>query len=70
MTFAREAWFGPLAIDGLQLADGDLAVGGEPLARAAPELVQATLSTVTERRLAAAWLSGDDELYSEGSLNT
>lgn len=68
--FVREAWFGPLTTEGLPLAEGDLAVGGEPLYRADPHLVQLTLSTVTERRLAVAWLRGEDELYSEGSLDT
>lgn len=66
----RDAWFGPLTTEGLQLAEGDLAVGGEPLSRADEHLVQLALSTVKERRLAVAWLRGENELYGEGSLDT
>lgn len=66
----RDAWFGPLTTSGLPLAEGDLAVDGAPLSQADAHLVQLTLSTVMERRLAVAWLRGEDALYSEGSLDT
>ena len=35
-----------------------------------PEQVRLATSTVIERRLAVAWLRGEDPLYSEGSLDT
>lgn len=69
-AFVRDARFGPLTVKGLQLVEGDLAVGGEPLSRADPHLVQLTLSTVTERRRAAGWLRGEDDSYSEVPLDT
>ena len=66
----RQATFAPLTTEGLPLAEDDLAVGGEPLSRADDELVQLTRSTAAERRLAVAWLRGEEELYSEGPLDT
>lgn len=69
-AFAREAWFGPLEIDGLPLADGDLAIGGLPLVAADPNDVREANSILSERRTAVGWLLGEDELYSEVPIDT
>jgi hypothetical protein len=42
----------------------------EPITRADPDLVHATSSILTERRLAVSWLQGYDALYSEGDTST
>lgn len=59
-----------LTLDGLEVAERDLAIGGEPIVRADPDLVHATSSILVERRLAVSWLQGYDALYSEGDTNT
>ena len=59
-----------LSLDGLEVAERDLAIGGEPIARADPDRVQMTASVLVERRLAISWLQGYDALYSEGDTNT
>lgn len=68
MDFARaayDAWFGPMTVDGLPLADGDLAVGGLPLAKAEPGDVLTWLSIAQERHQAANWLIGQGAVYSK-----
>lgn len=60
----------PLSLEGLEVVDRDLAVGGVPIAAAGRDLVQTAESILTERRLAVSWLNGYDELYSEGDTNT
>jgi hypothetical protein len=69
-ALVQGAWWGPLSLDGVDLSDGDLAVNGVRLIDADPEQVRLASSTVIERRLAVAWLRGEDPLYSEGSLDT
>lgn len=61
--FARTCWFGPLDLTDLPLIDGDLAVGGERIGRAAAGAVATARSTAHERHQAANWLwEGPDEL--------
>lgn len=60
----------PLSLDGLEVVDRDLAIGGLPIAAADPERVARTDSILRERRLAVSWLSGYDAVYSEGDTNT
>lgn len=59
-----------LSLDGLAVADGDLAIGGDPIAEADPDHVRAADSILRERRLAVSWLLGCDPLYSEGDTDT
>jgi hypothetical protein len=59
-----------LSLDGLEVAERDLAIGGEPIAGADPDRVEMTASVLVERRLAISWLQGYDALYSEGDTNT
>jgi hypothetical protein len=68
--FARTSWFGPLDISGVPLAEGDLALRGAPIDRAAPGLLIAIHSATQERHLAANWLSEGPERYSEADVST
>jgi hypothetical protein len=68
--FAATAWFGPLLIAGLPLVDRDLAIRGSAIADADPADVREVESIVMERRTAAGWLRGENELISEVPLDT
>ena len=68
--FARNAWFGPLNIEGVTLADSDLSIGGVPIARAGPAAVQTAASIAVERHRAFNWLLGNSETYSEVDTST
>jgi Domain of unknown function (DUF4272) len=68
--FSRRAWFGPLDLSGVRLIENDLAVGEMPLFQASPDAVATASSAATERHLAANWLSGGSEVYSETDVST
>jgi hypothetical protein len=68
--FARTSWFGPLDISGAPLVEGDLALGGERIDRASPDVFASAHSTAQERHRAANWLWEGPELYSEASAAT
>ncbi len=68
--FARTAWFGPLDITGVTLADGDLALRGVPIDRASPALFSAVHSATQERHLAANWLRDGPARYSDADVST
>ena len=68
--FSRTAWFGPLSLDGLRLAEGDLAVGDLPISKADPEEALRLLSIAQERHRAINWLIGESAIYSETATNT
>lgn len=68
--FAKSAWFGPLNIDGIPLAEGDLAIQGQPLTQAPAGLVATALSSARERHQAFNWLLGHEEIYSQVVANT
>jgi hypothetical protein len=68
--FARTAWFGPLDLSGVRLAENDLAIGDVPLWRASAERAGAATSAAMERHLAANWLCGGSELYSDTDVAT
>jgi hypothetical protein len=68
--FAREAWFGGFDLDGIPLADGDLAIGGVPISNADPDQVKACLSIASERHDAINWLLGQQRLYSAVDTST
>ena len=70
VDFARRASFGPLAIDGLRICEGDLEIRGAPLFRAPEELWQEAMSIARERQQAANWLEGQDAIYSEVTCDT
>jgi hypothetical protein len=70
VELAREAWFGPMTIEGLSLVEGDLAFGGVPIAKLDTARLPELMSTIRERRLAAEWLRGNAALMSDVSLDT
>lgn len=70
VAFARTAWFGPLNIEGIALAESDLSVGGVPIARAAADAIRTASSIAIERHKAFNWLLGYDEIYSEVDTST
>jgi hypothetical protein len=68
--FARTAWFGPLDITGVELADGDLSIEGTRIDRASPKALGSAYSVVMERHRAANWLWDGPALYSEADTST
>ncbi len=68
--FAATAWFGPLDLTGTRLANDDLAVGDQPIAKAAKGRVQTASSATVERHRAANWLHGDGAVYSRVDVST
>lgn len=68
--FARTAWFGPLDITGISLAEGDLAIRGVPIDQADPGLFGAVHSAAMERHQAANWLYEGPATYSEADIST
>jgi hypothetical protein len=69
-TFASTAWFGPLDIAGVALADGDLALDGVAIAAAPQARFRSCMSTLVERHRAINWLAGEDPTYSEIDTST
>lgn len=68
--FVETAWFGPLSIEGVELAENDLAIDGVPLSKAPVDRFQQCRSIAMERHQAINWLSGWDEIYSEVDTST
>jgi len=68
--FSKTAWFGPLSLDGLRLAENDLAIGDRPISQARLEDVRLVLSSAQERHRAINWLAGESAIYSETETNT
>jgi len=68
--FPRTCWFGPLDLTGLELIDGDLALGGERLDRASRDAVGSASSAAQERHQAVNWLWEGPRLYSAASVAT
>jgi hypothetical protein len=68
--FGRTCWFGALDISGLPLVDGDLALRGQRIDRADPEVFSIAQSAAQERHQAANWLWEGPERYSEASVAT
>jgi len=52
-------------LDGLRFIDDDLAIGEKCIADVADDELGAWISTAVERQIAAYWLQGDQEVYSE-----
>jgi hypothetical protein len=64
-AFSRRCWFGSFDLMGLRLVDGDLAIGGVPIHRAAPADLGRTSSIAVERHHAINWLCGQATLYQD-----
>ncbi|HYE19224.1 MAG TPA: DUF4272 domain-containing protein [Tepidisphaeraceae bacterium] len=69
-AFARDSWFGEFELDGIAMADGDLAIAGLPIAAAAADALARTSSAAMERHLAVNWLRGFSAVYSETDTST
>jgi Domain of unknown function (DUF4272) len=67
---ASRCYFGPLDIEGLNLIDGDLSIGGIALSEVSSEAFAAACSCAYERHLAANWLSDGPAIYSETPTDT
>ncbi len=70
VAFSKKCWFGSFPIDGFDIADNDLALGGAPIHEAGPEAQSQAASTAMERHLAVNWLAGDTAIYSETDVST
>jgi len=57
-------------LDQPRLIGGDLAIGDRGIADAFPAEVDRCRSIAVERQIAAYWLQGDDETYSEVNAST
>ena len=64
-TFARTAWFGPLSLDGVALANGDLSITGDPISQAPASAVHLATSIAQERHLPANWLADATQLFTD-----
>lgn len=64
-TFARGVEWAEFNLAGVRLDDGDLSIRGSPIAQADADLVRGVMSIATERHLAANWLIGWSDVYSE-----
>ena len=69
-TFCKTAWFGPLSLEGVALVDGDLSIGGLPIARAGGAALQQRTSIAMERHLAINWLLDASLPFSETGAST
>jgi uncharacterized protein DUF4272 len=70
IEFAKTCWFGPLEINGLRCIENDLAIGDIPIGRSDERSWRTCLSIAQERHLAANWLRGDEQIYSDVSTDT
>ncbi len=70
VAFSANNWFGGFDIAGIPLAEGDIAVGGVPIARAGADAVRLCESIAAERHQAINWLSGQTYLYSDVDTST
>lgn len=69
-SFPEKSWFGPLSIEGVSLAENDLAIDGAPIAMAPQERFRQCQSIASERHQAINWLRGWHEIYSEVDTST
>lgn len=69
-NYDRTWWFSPQEVADLPLVDGDLAIRGKRLDKAAQEDVLIAGSIARERHQAANWLCQGPEIYSDADVNT
>lgn len=69
-NFPEKSWFGPLSIEGVSLAEDDLAIDGIPIAKAPQDRCRQCQSIASERHQAINWLRGWHEVYSEVDTST
>jgi hypothetical protein len=68
--FSDTAWFGPLSIDGVPLAEDDLAIDGVPISKTPENRFRECQSIAMERHQAINWLRGWHDTYSEVDTST
>ncbi len=64
VKFSKTAWFGAFSLEGVPVAESDLAIDGAAISKAGADRVKRVSSTAHERHLAANWLIGVNERYS------
>jgi hypothetical protein len=69
-AMCRDSWFGALDADALPIIDNDLALGGQPIARADPSLRQRVKLATQHRHRAINWLCGHHTLFSHVDTST
>jgi hypothetical protein len=60
----------PYWLDGLRFIKGDLAIGSQCVSDVPKEVFEDCRSTAVERQIAAYWLQGDNETYSQVDQST
>ena len=70
IEFGKNCWFGPIELDWAEIAEGDLALAGNPISKAPNEVISQCMSSAMERHVAINWLKGCSELYSETDAST
>lgn len=69
-AFAAKCWFGSFDVSGFDLIDDDLAIGGDRIDAADPDLRGTCTSIALERHLAANWLCWGPDVYSDTDVST
>jgi hypothetical protein len=69
-SFSRTARFGPLDVEGLAFANGDLAIDGQPLVDVPEDRRRECMSIARERHQAANSLCGYETTYSDVPCDT
>ena len=70
VAFSKSCWVGSFDISSFQIADNDLAIGGIAIDDAHDDKRSMVNSLASERHLAANWLMGHSEIYSETDTST
>lgn len=70
VAFSKDCWFGTFDINTFRILKNDLAIGDAPIAEAPEEAVSISQSIAMERHLAANWLHGESDVYSETDTPT
>jgi hypothetical protein len=66
----RHPFTKPYWLDGLRFAKGDLAIGEQCVTDVAEDVFENCRSTAVERQIAAYWLQGDNEVYTQVDQST
>lgn len=69
-SFARDCWFGPMNIEGVALAEGDLSIKGTTIFKADKSDVGLCQGIAMERHQAINWLRGYGAVYSDVDTGT
>jgi Domain of unknown function (DUF4272) len=69
-AYARGVKWAKFDLRGVELCDGDLAIGGRAISDCDPGELQMTMSIASERHIAANWLIGWDPTYSDVENST